>query len=234
MDTVVVIPTYNEVDHIEALIRRIRQLYPDFDILIVDDNSPDGTGELAERIASTVNQVKVLHRARKNGLGRAYVQGFQYVLACNPPYSKIIQMDADFSHDPVYIKDLVKAVDNAQVSIGTRYMPGGAVPNWRLNRRVLSLFANFLVRAWLGIPFRDCTSGFRCFRREVLEGIRLDTIRSNGYYFQIEMALCCQRLHYTIAEVPIRFAERKTGNTKLGFAEIWEAFWMVLFFRFFR
>jgi len=234
MDTVVVIPTYNEADHIEALIRRILELYPAFDILVVDDNSPDGTGDLADRIASTTKQVKVLHRARKNGLGKAYVQGFQHALDRNPPYHTIIQMDADFSHDPVYIKDLLEAVENAQVSIGTRYMQGGAVPDWRVDRRILSLLANFFVRAWLGIPFKDCTSGFRCFRREVLESLRLEKIKSRGYFFQIDIIRRCWKRGFVLKEVPIVFIERKKGKTKLGCLEIWEAICGVLFARFSR
>lgn len=234
MDTVIVIPTYNEAEYITALIGRIRQLYPEFDILVVDDNSPDGTGGLVERIASSDPRVTVLHRLKKDGLGKAYVQGFQHALSRKPPYARFVQMDADFSHDPVYISGLLDALQGSKLSIGSRYVPGGVVTDWRLDRRILSLAANLFVRSWLGISVRDCTSGFRCFRREALEGISLDTIKSNGYYFQIEMVLRCRRLHYRLTEVPIRFSERKKGKTKLGLAEIWEALWGVFFFRFLR
>ncbi len=233
MNGIVIIPTYNEAEHIEKLISEILYFQPEFDILVIDDNSPDGTSKVAEELAKKSNRIKVLHRAKKSGLGRAYIVGFKYVLSINPPYERIIQMDADFSHHPRYLIDLLNATKDNDIAIGSRYILGGKIIDWRLDRRILSYLANLYVRFWLGLKVRDCTSGFRCFRREVLTDIGLDSIKSNGYLFQIELLNRCLRSSYSFTEIPIVFTERKEGKTKLGFYEVWEAIWGVLRLRFF-
>jgi len=196
---------------------------PQFDILIVDDNSPDGTGELADGLSKKSNKIKVLHRKAKNGLGRAYIDGFKYALACSPPYQRIIQMDADFSHNPKYLHALFTATKDKDISIGSRYISGGGVVNWSLRRKILSYGANLYTNFWLGLRIRDCTSGFRCFRREVLENIHFYAVRSNGYLFQVEMLKHSLSLGYRVVEIPIVFVERERGQSKLGLHEIWEA-----------
>jgi len=232
ISTVVVIPTYNEAPHIEKLISQILYLQPEFNILVVDDNSPDGTGRAVDGLSKKSDKIKVLRRPKKSGLGKAYLEGFSYVLSQNPPYEKVIQMDADFSHHPKYLNDLLEAVENKDISIGSRYIVGGKILDWKLNRRILSYTANIYVRFWLGLKAEDCTSGFRCFKREVLDNVGLETIKSNGYLFQIEVLTRCLRLGYSFKEMPITFVGRKEGKTKLGFYEVWEAIWGVLALRF--
>ncbi len=222
MDTVVVIPTYNEAERIESLLSEIVRLHPTFDILVVDDNSPDNTADIVDRASRRYANVRLLRRHCKTGLGKAYIEAFRDVLR-QPSYQRIIQMDADFSHDPRYLASLINATETCDVSIGSRYIPGGKIMNWKMNRRILSFYANLFVRVWLGIKVRDCTSGFRCFRRPVLESIQLETIKSNGYFFQVEMLLRCWHKHYRCTEVPIAFVERQKGKTKLGLYEIGEA-----------
>ena len=225
--TIVIIPTYNEARLIEKLISQIHCFQPEFSILIVDDNSPDGTGRLADELAKKSNKIKVLHRPQKDGLGRAYLEGFKYALAQSPPYERIIEMDADFSHSPKYLADLLKATEYRDFSLGSRYIPGGKIGDWDVKRRFLSYFANLYARLFLGLAVKDWTSGFRCFRREVLSNIKLESIKSKGYLFQIEVLKRCLYFGYNCAEVPITFIERKKGKTKLGFYEILEAVWGV-------
>lgn len=234
MRTIVIIPTYNEAQHIERLITQILYFHPSFEILVVDDNSPDGTGKAVERLAEKLDKVKVLYRPRRDGLGRAYMEGFKHVLVQTPPFERIIQMDADFSHQPKYLNDLLNSTGENSFAIGSRYIPGGRVIGWSLYRRLLSYFANLFVRLWLGIKVRDSTTGFRCFPRKILENIDLGTIKSKGYLFQIEVVKRCLERGYRLIEVPITFIERKKGKTKLGLYEIWEAFWGVVLMRFFK
>lgn len=189
---------------------------------MVDDHSPDGTGAIAQNLAERYPNLKVLHRKKKTGLGKAYIEGFRWVLQ-NPSYERIVQMDADFSHDPAYIAALCEATQTCDVSLGSRYVRGGSVVNWKVKRKLLSASANIFVRFWLGIRIKDCTSGFRCFRRCVLENIGVETIRSSGYFFQIEVLMRCWQAGYLCREIPIRFRERRQGKTKLGLQEIWEA-----------
>jgi dolichol-phosphate mannosyltransferase len=229
---VVVIPTYNEADNIETLISQILYLQPGFDILVIDDNSPDGTGRIVDELSRKTDKIKILHRPKKSGLGKAYLEGFSLVLLQTPPYEKVIQMDADFSHHPKYLSDLLEATENRDISIGSRYIVTGKILDWRLSRRVLSYMASFHVRFWLRLKVRDCTSGFRCFRREVLDNIGLEKIKSNGYLFQIEVLNRCLRFGYSFKEIPITFVERKAGKTKLGFRDILEAILGVLRLRF--
>lgn len=232
INTVVVIPTYNEAEHIEVLISSILRFNPEFDILVVDDNSPDGTGRIVKELSKKSGKINILHRNKKSGLGKAYVEAFSYVLRQVPHYERIIEMDADLSHHPRYLNDLLKAAEEENVVIGSRYITGGNILDWRFDRRVLSHAANLYVRFWLGLKVRDCTSGFRCFKRKVLDNIGLETIRSNGYLFQIEVLARCSCLGYSPKEIPITFVERKAGRTKLGFYEIWEAIWGVPGLRF--
>ncbi len=228
MKNIVIIPTYNEITHIEKLLSEISCSYPELDILVVDDNSPDGTGRAAELFSGTHPRIKVLHRKIKTGLGGAYTEGFRYALSQNPPYERIIQMDADFSHDPGYLKELVSATKDKHISIGSRYISGGRIADWKLSRRIFSYAANLFVHFWLRLKVRDCTSGFRCFRREVLADLKPETLKSSGYFFQVEVLAHCLRCGYTFEEIPIVFIERKGGQTKLGFYEIWEAICGVL------
>lgn len=234
MRTVAVIPTYNEAENIEKLISQILYLYPSFDILVVDDNSPDGSGKIVEYLGKNFDRVKLLSRPKKEGLARAYIDGFRYVLAQAPCYERIIQMDGDFSHHPKYIEELLDATEENSFTLGSRYTPGGKIIEWSLKRRFLSYFANLFVRLWLGIKMRDITTGFRCFSREVLENIEVETIKSKGYLFQIEVVKRCIECGYRGREVPITFIGRKKGKTKLGLYQMWEAFWGLLLMRFFR
>lgn len=232
MKTIVVIPTYNEAQNIERLLSQILYFQPKFDILVVDDNSPDGTGKLVDELSKRFDKIKVLHRPKKCGLGKAYIEGFKYALSYNPPYERIIQMDADFSHHPRYLEELLKATQNKDFSLGSRYICGGRVFGWRLYRRILSYLANLYVRFCLGLKVKDCTSGFRCFRRETLASIGIEKVRSKGYLFQIEVLARCVQLGCSFIEIPVTFIERKEGKSKFGVYEIWEAMWGVLKLRF--
>lgn len=220
MKTVVVIPTYNEVENIEKLISQILYLHPEFDILVVDGNSSDGTKNVLNELAKRSSKIKVLHRPKREGLGKAYVEGFRYALSCFPPYHRIIQMDADFSHHPRYLDSLLKAAKSKDISIGSRHVSGGGIVNRRLKRRIITYVANLFVRAWLRPGIKDCTSGFRCFKREVLANVHLGTFKSKGCLFQIEMIERCLSLGYSIIEVPIVFVNRIKGKSKLGYIEI--------------
>ncbi|MDY0096007.1 MAG: polyprenol monophosphomannose synthase [Candidatus Vecturithrix sp.] len=224
--TMVVIPTYNERENIEHLIRAILILHPEFFVTIVDDNSPDGTGELAEKLAESYPHVQVIHRPAKGGLGSAYIRGFDYALSVGSDY--IIEMDADLSHDPASLADLVNAVEQYDLVVGSRYLNGVRVEGWPFRRLLLSKFANIYAAHILVIPVWDCTSGFRCYRREVLEQIDLTQIRSDGYAFQIEMLYYTYKHGFQIKEIPIMFRERTHGYSKISRHVVWEAFWLVL------
>jgi len=223
-NAIVVIPTYNERDNLEPLCQEILRVKQDLDILVVDDNSPDGTGELADQLAAAHPQIHVLHRQKKEGLGRAYVAGFGRAL--EEGYRLIVQMDADFSHNPEYLPDLLQAASEADVAVGSRYIRGGGVRNWPWKRIILSSNANRYVRAITAIPLHDCTGGFRCYRREVLEAIDLSTILSNGYSFQVEVAYRVHRLGFRFREVPIIFVDRRAGQSKLSQKVFWESVWL--------
>ena len=226
MKTLIIIPTYNELENLRPLLEEIFSFVPDIDILIVDDNSPDGTGALADEIHEQNPQVQVLHRAGKLGLGTAYIAGFKYAVAHN--YDAAFEMDADFSHDPQYLPDFLKAIENADLVIGSRYIPGGDTPNWSFVRRMISGCGNIFARFMLGIPVHDCTAGFRCYRSEVLESIDLDTIQSQGYAFQVELAYRVMRQGFKIVETPIIFMDRRVGKSKMSRAIVLEAFTYVL------
>jgi len=221
----VVIPTYNERDNIERLVGDIMALDVDAGILIVDDNSPDGTGDIAEEIAKRHKNVHVLHREGKQGLGSAYRAGFKYALGTEAEY--IVQMDADFSHDPAKIMDFLSRAKEADVVVGSRYLNGVSVVNWPIRRLMLSYFANMYTRVITGLKITDCTGGFKCFNRKVLEAIGLDSIRSDGYSFQIEMNHRAAELGFNVAEIPIIFIDRHAGSSKMSKKIVREAVLMV-------
>ncbi len=224
----VVLPTYNERENLPSIVPRILAAAPQIDVLVVDDNSPDGTGALADALASADPRVRVLHRARKEGLGRAYLAGFAEALARG--YGRILEMDADFSHDPARLPDLLAS--GTDLALGSRYVEGGGTVNWGLGRRLLSKGGSLYARMILGIPVRDLTGGFKCFRREVLENIDLPSVRSTGYAFQIELTYRALKRGFTISEVPIVFADRRVGKSKMNRRIVAEALWMVWSIRF--
>jgi len=230
MKTLIIIPTYNELENLRPLLQEIFSYAQETDVLIVDDNSPDGTGKLADEIHNENSQVHVLHRAGKLGLGTAYIAGFKYAVAHD--YDAAFEMDADFSHDPRYLPDFLKAIERADLVIGSRYIPGGGTPNWSFLRRFISGGGNIFARFMLGIPVQDCTAGFRCYRRQVLESIDLDTIQSQGYAFQVEMAYRVMRQGFKIVETPIVFMDRRIGKSKMSRKIVIEAFIYVLRARF--
>jgi len=223
--TLVIIPTYNELDNIQKLIPYLLEKYPELDILIVDDNSPDGTANYVEELSSKDSHVKLIKRQGKLGLGTAYVEGFKYML--NNGYDVAIQMDADFSHDPKEIKNFLKKIKDYDLVIGSRYTNGVRVINWPIKRLLLSYFANLYTRIITGMPIKDATGGFKCFRRKVLEAIDLDKIRSNGYSFQIEMNFITWKKKFRITEIPIVFVERTQGTSKMSKKIVYEAVFMV-------
>ncbi len=226
MKAIVVIPTYNEAQNIENLIDRILfQGIRGLDILVVDDNSPDGTADIVENIARCESNVFLLKRPAKAGLGTAYVAGFKYALAHG--YDYIFEMDADFSHDPDEIPNFLEAIKHYDLVIGSRYKTGVNVINWPITRLVLSVGANKYTQIITGLPIKDCTGGYKCFRREVLEAIDLDKIASDGYSFQIEMNFKAWKKGFRITEIPIVFADREAGSSKMSKKIIREAIWMV-------
>jgi dolichol-phosphate mannosyltransferase len=227
MRAIVVIPTYNELANLETLVQKLRHYAPDLHILIVDDNSPDGTGNLADQLSeSDPDRISVLHRERKEGLGRAYVEGFKEVL--KKEYEYILQMDADLSHDPVHLSDFFDKIQNHDLVVGSRYLQGISVVNWDLKRLVMSKLATNYVRFVTRMPFTDATSGFSCWRREALEAISFQNAFSSGYVFLVELKYKAYRKGFRVSEVPIIFIERKSGDSKMDWAVIWEAFWGVL------
>ncbi len=221
----VVIPTYNERENIEKLCDSILLQDERIHILIVDDNSPDGTGEIADRIAATNPRVNVLHREGKLGLGSAYREGFRIALDNGSDY--IVEMDADFSHDPAMLPQFIEKMGNCDLVIGSRYINGVSVVNWPIRRLILSYCASVYTRVITGLKLSDCTGGFKCFRREVLESIDIDSIRSDGYSFQIEMNYRCNEKGYRICEVPIIFVDRHAGTSKMSKQIVREAVFMV-------
>ncbi len=233
MKTTVVLPTYNEAENIGPMIGALLGLgIPDLSVLVVDDTSPDGTGEIAERLsAEHPRQVAVLHRTGPRGLGWAYLDGFRRAIADEAEV--IVQMDCDFSHNPADVPRLLAPLPEYDLVIGSRYVPGGSTAeDWGVERKLLSAWANFYARTILGLRTRDVTGGFRAWRRETLKGIGLDRIRSQGYVFQVEMAYLCERMGYRILEVPIRFEERRRGTSKMSLKvqieaalRVWEVRW---------
>lgn len=232
MKTLLIIPTYNEFENLRPLLEEILSYVPETDVLIVDDNSPDGTGELADEIQNENPRIKVLHRPDKMGLGTAYIVGFKY--AIEHGYDAAFEMDADFSHDPHYLPDFLQAIEHADLVIGSRYIPGGDTPNWSMLRRLISGGGNIFARLSLGIPVHDCTAGYRLYRRRLLESIDLNTMQSHGYAFQIEMAYRTAQQGFKIVEIPIIFRDRRLGKSKMSRKIVIEGFAYVLKARFSR
>lgn len=222
----VIIPTYNESENLERLVRLILSLPLEAEIIVVDDNSPDGTGQIADHLAAEDGRIQVIHRPGKMGLGTAYIAGFRRALSLGAEY--IVTMDADFSHHPHYIPSLVACSNGAHVVVGSRYVQGGGTRYCSLKRRLLSRGANGFARLILGLEAKDCTAGFRCYRREALESVDLDSIFSDGYSFLIEMLYKCQRRGHRIREVPIIFEDRRHGMSKISRREIFKAIYTVL------
>ena len=227
MKTLIVLPTYNEIGNLEPFTKAVLALEPPVSILIVDDNSPDGTGRLADRLrAAAPERIHVLHRAKKEGLGTAYIAGFRRALALGA--ERIFEMDADFSHPVEAIPRMIRLSREYDVVVGSRYVAGGGVDTgWHPLRRFLSWGGNLYARWVTGLRLRDATSGFRCFHASTLRELPLASIRSQGYVFQIELILACQRAGCRIVETPIFFQERRVGKSKMDFAIAWEALWRV-------
>jgi dolichol-phosphate mannosyltransferase len=223
---VVIVPTYNEKENVRRIIEAVLLQDPRLDVLVVDDGSPDGTGQVVDGIAAVNPRVHALHRARKLGLGTAYITGFKWAL--NAGYDYIMEMDADFSHDPAHISQFLGAIRTADLVLGSRYRFGKVtVVNWPITRLILSYSANVYARIITGLPLFDATGGFKCFRREVLEQIDLDDVRSNGYAFQIEMSFRAWRKGFKLVEIPIVFTDRTEGSSKMSKRIVREAVWMV-------
>lgn len=225
----VVVPTYNERVNVPLIVPAILGQDPRIDVLVVDDSSPDGTGELADQIAAGNPRVHVLHRTQKEGLGKAYIAGFRWAL--DHGYDLIFEMDADFSHDPRFLPTFLDAIQDADLVIGSRYKTGVNVINWPISRLLLSLGANQYARLVTGLPLADSTGGFKCFRRRVLEAIPLERVRSNGYAFQIEMSYLAWRKGFRLKEIPIVFTDRVEGQSKMNRKIVREAVWMVWWLR---
>jgi dolichol-phosphate mannosyltransferase len=222
----VCLPTYNERENLEAMVAALREvLPPDGVVLVIDDNSPDGTGDIADRLAAEDKHVLVLHRERKEGLGPAYLAGFKQALELGAEL--ILEMDCDFSHDPKDVPRLTAAAEDADLVIGSRYVPGGGTRNWGLLRRFISRGGSLYAQLILGVPIRDLTGGFKCYGRKVLETVDLDAIHSKGYAFQIETTYRAIRAGFRVVEVPILFVDREVGGSKMSNAIVLEGVWKV-------
>ncbi len=231
MRTLIVVPTYNEVTNIETLLRRLFDLQiADLNVLVVDDNSPDGTATLVKKLQQNYPGLYLIERMGKLGLGTAYVCGFKF--AIEKGYDYIFEMDADLSHNPADVKRLLAEMATCDVAIGSRYLTGVNVINWPLSRLILSIFANWYTRTITGLPIKDCTSGFKCFRRRVLESIDLENIRSDGYSFQIELHFKAWKKGFRIKELPIIFTDRERGSSKMSRKVMFEAAVMVWWLKF--
>jgi dolichol-phosphate mannosyltransferase len=222
----VCIPTYNEAENIEPITQAVLKAEPRVDILIVDDNSPDGTGKIADTLAAREPRIRVLHREKKEGLGRAYLAAFRWAMA--EGYTYIIEMDADFSHDPKYLPQFVDAAEGgADLVLGSRYVSGGGTVNWGTGRKLISRGGSLYARTILGVKVRDLTGGFKCFNRRVLESIGLDEVKSSGYAFQIELTYRSLKKGFTVREIPIIFEDRRVGHSKMSKKIFMEAVTMV-------
>jgi dolichol-phosphate mannosyltransferase len=226
-----IVPTYNEAPNVEPLVDAVRKVLPvSRRILIVDDSSPDGTGPIADRLAGTHEDVEVLHRARREGLGPAYLAAMRRAL--DEGAELVLQMDADFSHDPGHLPRLLDAARSADLVLGSRYVPGGGVTDWGAVRRAISRGGSIYARAWLGVPVQDLTGGFKCWRRRALEAFDLGSVRSRGYAFQVEMTYRAIRAGMDVVEVPIVFRDRRVGDSKMTGRIVLEAVWQVPALRF--
>ncbi len=227
LEALIIVPTYNERDNIEVLIERIHALgIPGLGILVVDDNSPDGTGEFVKELSKCDDRVYVIHRPAKLGLGSAYIAGFKWALE-RPEIKYVFEMDADFSHDPAAIPNFLEEIKNHDLVLGSRYLDGITVVNWPLSRLFLSVGANIYTRIITGMPLKDATGGFKCFRREVLESLPLGRIKSDGYSFQIEVNFIVWKKGFRMKEIPIVFVDRTAGTSKMSRRIVWEAVFLV-------
>ncbi len=229
------LPTYDERENLGPMVQAILAAVPQVEILVVDDNSPDGTGRLADEIAAREPRVHVLHRAGKEGLGKAYLAAFAWALARD--HGLVLEMDCDFSHDPRYLPGMLEAAGRADLVLGSRYVKGGGTVNWGLLRKLISRGGSLYARAILGLRVRDLTGGFKCFRREVLEAIDLPTVESTGYAFQIELTFRAVRRGFRVEEIPIVFEDRRVGHSKMSRRIVLEALkrvWSIRFSRFAR
>ncbi|MBF6589986.1 MAG: polyprenol monophosphomannose synthase [Ktedonobacterales bacterium] len=224
--SLIVIPTYNERENIASIVEDVLRSVPTTDLLIIDDHSPDGTGQIADELAKVDPRVHALHRPGKLGLGTAYILGFQHAIAQG--YDLVFEMDADYSHDPRYLPRFFEMIQEADLVIGSRYVPGGGTPNWSPLRRFISGGGNIFARAVLGIPIRDCTSGYRCYRTAALRTLNLGAIRAQGYAFQVELAYNFWKSGYRVREVPIIFVDRRVGKSKMSRKIFAEAFLWVM------
>ncbi len=225
MRYLVIIPTYNEKENIQKLIPELLAKYNDIDILVVDDNSPDGTGKLVEEMSVGNSRIKLIQRSGKLGLGTAYVEGFKYMISNG--YEAVVQMDADFSHDPAEISNFLENIKTADLVIGSRYIKGVNVINWPMRRLLLSWFANQYTKIITGLPVKDATGGYKCIRRKVLESIDLSSVKSNGYSFQIEITYKAWKKGFSVLEIPIVFTDRTEGHSKMSKKIVREAVLMV-------
>ena len=229
----VCLPTYDEAENVGPMVEAILAATPDVEVLVVDDDSPDGTGRIADAIAAREPRVHVLHRARKEGLGKAYLAGFAWALARD--YALVLEMDADFSHDPKYLPAMLERAREADLVLGSRNVPGGGTVNWGLGRKILSRGGSLYARLILGLPVRDLTGGFKCFRREVLEAIDLGSVECSGYAFQIELTYRAFKKGFRVAEIPIVFVDRRVGQSKMSRRIVLEGIrkvWSIRFSRF--
>lgn len=229
MKTLVIIPTYNEIDNIEKLLGRLLNVLPILEVLVVDDNSPDGTGQLVKRLTEQHPRIHLLSRKEKNGIGPAYIAGFNWGLSRD--FDVLIEMDADLSHRPRYLPKFIEVLKQADVAAGSRWIPRGGVSNWSWSRVLLSRWANIYSRLILGVPIRDLTGGYTAWKRHVLEGINLSDVRSDGYCFQIEMKYRAFCRGFKIVETPIQFTDRKAGESKISRRIVIEALFMVWILR---
>ena len=225
----IIFPTYNEAENIEKIVAAVLPKDPRINVLIVDDSSPDGTGDIADKLAANNQRVQVLHRDKKEGLGRAYIAGFKWAIERGFDY--IFEMDADFSHDPKYLPDFLREIEHHDVVLGSRYISGVNVINWPMARLLLSYYANMYTRMVAGLQIRDATGGFKCFRKEVLQAIDLDAVQASGYMFQIEMSMRALHKGFKIKEIPIVFVDRMAGQSKMSKKIMREAMWMVWWLR---
>jgi dolichol-phosphate mannosyltransferase len=226
MESLVIIPTINERENLEKLIPVVLEVEEGIEVLVVDDNSSDGTGELVDEFGRKTGRVHALHRPARMGFGSAYIDGFRYALE-KTDAKYIFEMDADFSHDPKYLPDFIEAIQDADLVVGSRYLNGISIVNWPLNRLIISKVGNWYARTITGLPFTDLTAGYKCFRRELLEQLDLDSIHSEGYSFQIEMNYMVWKRGFRIKEIPIIFMERTIGESKITYKIVREAVWRV-------
>jgi len=224
-EVLIIVPTYNEAENLAALLEAVFVQVPDVDVLVVDDSSPDGTGDLADDLAGNDPRIHVMHRTEKEGLGKAYVAGFKWALARH--YQTIFEMDCDFSHRPEHLPEFLEAIQEADLVLGSRRIKGGGTEGWGMSRKLISWGGSFYARTVLGLPYRDLTGGFKCFRRQVLEAMDLDDLYSYGYCFQIELTYRAHLKGVRIREIPIIFPDRTQGESKMSGAIFKEAFFTV-------